>query len=106
MLFWEKIAENKIQEAAERGEFENLEGAGKPIDLEAYFKMPASVRAGYDLLYQNNVVPKPILLKKEIESLRAQRDSISDPSERHKLQKQIAEKTIQVDLLLMRNNRP
>ncbi|HUJ11976.1 MAG TPA: DUF1992 domain-containing protein [Verrucomicrobiae bacterium] len=29
------IAENRIREARERGEFDNLAGAGRPLDLDA-----------------------------------------------------------------------
>ena len=32
-----RIAERRIKEAMSRGEFENLPGAGKPLDLEDYF---------------------------------------------------------------------
>lgn len=43
MLF-DKIVESLIKEAMERGEFENLPGKGKPIDLTAYFDTPEEVR--------------------------------------------------------------
>jgi len=32
MLLFEMLAEQKIQEAIERGEFDELPGAGKPLD--------------------------------------------------------------------------
>lgn len=31
-----KIAEKKIREAMERGEFDNLSGSGRPLDLEEF----------------------------------------------------------------------
>ena len=32
----EKIIEERIQEAMANGEFDNLEGAGKPLNLDEY----------------------------------------------------------------------
>ena len=31
------VAENRIRDAIERGEFDNLEGAGQPLDLDACY---------------------------------------------------------------------
>jgi hypothetical protein len=42
---WERIAENKIREALQQGEFDNLPGAGKPVDLDDYFKQPEHLPA-------------------------------------------------------------
>lgn len=46
----EKIAEEKIQAAMENGEFDNLPGRGKPVDLREYFNAPAHLRAAFSLL--------------------------------------------------------
>ena len=34
MFGYQKIIEKKIKEAVEKGEFDNLPGKGKPLDLE------------------------------------------------------------------------
>ena len=39
-MSFDKIVESLIKEAQERGEFDNLPGKGKPIDLSAYFETP------------------------------------------------------------------
>ncbi|MGH9147546.1 MAG: DnaJ family domain-containing protein, partial [Vicinamibacterales bacterium] len=39
-----RIAENRIREAIDRGEFENLPGAGQPVNLEEYFSTPDDLR--------------------------------------------------------------
>jgi len=36
----DKIVEEAIRKAQERGEFDNLPGKGKPIDLSEYFETP------------------------------------------------------------------
>jgi len=56
-MAWERIAENKIREAIQDGEFDNLPGSGKPIDLDEYFKLPADLRVAYSLLKSANCVP-------------------------------------------------
>ena len=40
----DKIVEALIKEAQERGEFDNLRGKGKPIDLTSYFEAPEETR--------------------------------------------------------------
>ena len=57
-----KIIEEKIKEAMENGEFNNLPGKGKPLDLSEYFKAPPHLRMGYSLLKNANVVPAEIML--------------------------------------------
>ena len=40
----ESAIEQKIREAIARGEFDNLSGSGKPLDLDAYFNTPEDLR--------------------------------------------------------------
>lgn len=70
------IAERKIQEAMGDGAFENLEGAGKPLDLgENPFEDPSD-RLAHRLLKNNGFAPEWIEEAREIEAesrrLRAQ----------------------------------
>ena len=39
-MSFKKNADEKIKEAIAKGEFENLRGKGKPLDLDAYFATP------------------------------------------------------------------
>ena len=41
---FDKLVESMIKEAQKRGEFDNLPGKGKSIDLTAYFETPEEVR--------------------------------------------------------------
>jgi len=47
---YEKIVEQRIKEAMEKGEFENLPGKGKPIPLEDDSHVPEDLRLAYKLL--------------------------------------------------------
>jgi hypothetical protein len=62
------IAERKIREAIEDGAFDNLEGAGKPLDLsENPFEDPAD-RMAHRLLKNNGFAPDWIEEAREIEA--------------------------------------
>jgi uncharacterized membrane protein len=59
-----------IAEAMERGEFDNLEGAGKPLDLVENPFEPAGLHLIHKILKDNGFAPYWIELGKEIDSLR------------------------------------
>ena len=65
------IAERKIQDAIEEGLFDNLPGAGQPLDLSVNPFEPPGTGAINRLLKHNRVLPPWLLLEKEIEASRA-----------------------------------
>lgn len=97
--------EERIREAIERGEFDNLEGAGKPLNLDDYFNTPEDVRMGYSVLKSNKFVPEEIERLKEIGELKEKIKSLTDETERKKLTKILNEKMLAFDLLIERNRR-
>jgi DnaJ-like protein len=46
-MSWSHIVEKRIREAIAQGQFENLPGAGQPLNLEEYFSTPEEVRMAY-----------------------------------------------------------
>ena len=65
-----KIAEQRIREAMERGEFDNLPFHGKPIKLDDLVGVPEHLRMGYKILKNAGVLPEEMQLKKEMVSLK------------------------------------
>jgi len=65
-----KVAEAKIQESLENGEFENLPGMGLPLDLDSYFSCPSAIRAGFGVLKSAGAVPPEVSAMAEIALLR------------------------------------
>ncbi len=63
-----KSVEEQIQAAMARGEFDNLPGAGKPLDLSENPYTPEELRLGYKLLKDAGFAPLWITLQKEIEA--------------------------------------
>ena len=101
----EKHIDNMIQEAIARGEFDNLEGQGKPIDLDAYFATPEDVRMGYSVLKSNKFVPEEIDRLKEIGQLKEQLNACTDETEKAKIFKLLNERTLALSIILERNKR-
>jgi hypothetical protein len=63
---FEKIIEERIRRAQQRGEFENLEGAGKPLNLENNSHVAGELRQVYKILKNADCLPPEIEIKKEI----------------------------------------
>lgn len=104
-MFSESLIEEIIREAMEKGEFDNLPGKGKPLDLEAYFATPADVRLGYSVLKSAGCLPMEVELQKEIESLKARLAACDDQLQQQALSKEIAGKTLKLNLMLDSNQR-
>jgi DnaJ family protein C protein 28 len=63
---WESAVEKQIREAMERGEFDHLPGAGKPLDLDDNPFTPDDMRMAYKVLKDNHAAPDWIEQSKEI----------------------------------------
>jgi hypothetical protein len=96
---FDKLIEEKIREARENGEFDNLPGKGKPIDLTAYFATPEDLRLGHSLLKNANVIPQEMSLLKEIETLKEKIMKSINQTERERLRREIDDKTLKFNLL-------
>lgn len=100
----EKHIDKMIQAAIERGEFKDLEGEGKPLDLDAYFATPEDVRMGYSVLKSNNIVPEEVDRLKEIGELREKLKTCSD-EERPRIAKLLRDRELAFVMILERNKR-
>ena len=63
------IAERRIQEAMQRGEFDNLPGRGKPLVQEDLSGVPEELRMAYKVLKNAGCVPPEIELRNDVASL-------------------------------------
>src|SRR3989339_1974064 len=84
-----KIVEQRIKEAQERGEFDNLPGHGKPLDLEDDSHVPEDLRIAYKILKNADCLPPEVQEKKEIRQMEDLLASLPDEKERYKLIKKI-----------------
>jgi hypothetical protein len=95
-----KIAEQRIREALERGEFDHLPFHGKPIKLDDLAGVPAHLRMGYKILKNAGVLPEEMQLKKEMMSLKALLDACYDETERQMLQQKMNEKMLRYNMMM------
>lgn len=101
----ERAVEAIIKEAQERGEFDNLKGAGKPIDLTAYFETPEDVRNAYALLKGAGIVSAEVELLQEIAALKERLTTTYEEKDRSRLKKIINEKQLQFNVMMERQKR-
>ena len=94
------IAQNRINEAIENGEFDDLPGKGKPLNLDEYFNCPEADRAANSLLKNANAVPPEVELLKEIEQLENSLDHCSDPAIAAKLSQNLQAKRVSLNYLM------
>jgi hypothetical protein len=71
MHFLEIIAEQKLAEAAKAGEFDDLPGAGKPLDLDDDARIPEDLRVAYRILKNAGFVPPEVESLREMAGLQA-----------------------------------
>ncbi len=86
---YEKIVEQRIKEAMEKGEFDDLPGKGKPLPLEDDSHVPEDLRLAYKVLKNADCLPPELLEKKEILQMEDMLAKIPDEKERYKLIKKI-----------------
>ncbi len=64
---FDKIVEERIRRAQKKGEFENLAGSGKPLDLLDDQMVAEELRLTYKILKNADYLPPEIELKKAIQ---------------------------------------
>ena len=104
-MSFDKIIESIIQKAIARGEFENLPGRGKLIELTDYFNTPEDVRVAQSMLQNAGMVPVEIELLQEIAALKESLNSAKDETRSIGIRKLLEEKQLQFNLLLERRKR-
>ena len=77
-----KIAEQRIRNAMEQGEFDNLRGMGKPLQFEDETWIPEDLRSAYRILKNSGCIPPELELIKEVLSLRDLIDTIDEDTDR------------------------
>ena len=97
--------EQIIRDAMERGEFDNLVGEGKPIDLSAYFNTPEEMRLAYSMLKNAGILPQEAELLQEMAALKEKADKTKDATERGRLLKEIEQKRLEFNLIMERQKR-
>jgi hypothetical protein len=98
----EKLVSDRIEEAMSEGEFDNLPGEGKPLDLDWYFQLPEHLRLTCSVLRNAGLVPQEVELLREIGELRERLALTPDAGDKERVFAQINHKTLAFNLLIER----
>ena len=89
MWLIDQLAERHIRQAVQRGEFDALPGAGKPLALEAEPLVPEQLRAGYRLLKNAGYLPPEFEALREVRALAALLPRVQTPALRERTGKRL-----------------
>ena len=101
----DRLVDSQITRAIAEGEFENLPGKGKPLDLDWYFNLPEDLRLTYSVLKNANCAPEETQLIKDIAQLKTRLEATVTQDERAKIKRQIQQKTLGLSVIIERNQR-
>lgn len=97
------IADRRIREAIERGEFDNLSLKGQPIRPEDLSAVPAELRMGYKILKNAGCLPRELELRREILTLLDLLHVCQDDGERQILKKRLSLTSLHYNVLVEKN---
>ncbi len=86
---FEKIIEERIRQAQQKGEFKNLEGAGKPLIFENDDHVAGDLRLAYKILKNADCLPPEIEIKKEIQRTEDLLKGMQNTAEKYQILKKL-----------------
>lgn len=86
---WRKIAEERIREAIERGELEDLPGKGEPQKLDDDSHLPEELRMAYKVLKNAGYTPPELDVRKEMMQVEDLLANAPDEASRYKALKRL-----------------
>lgn len=98
MEFFYRIAERRIIEAIANGEFDNLEGKGKPIDFEDETWIPEDLRMAYRILKNAGCIPPELEFRNEVINMYSLMNTTDDDKERIKKLRELNFKLLKLNL--------
>ncbi len=99
MDFFGKIAENRILEAIEAGEFDDLEGEGRPLKFEDESHIPPELRMAYKILKNADCLPPELNLRQEIIRLQDLVAALPDEAEKLKQMRRLNFLIMKLDMM-------
>jgi len=102
MVDFSKLAEQRLREAAARGELDDLPGQGQPLPAETDRGVPAELRMAYKILKNHGLVPREVALLREIDTARQRVEAAADPAVRARELAQLEQLCLEYNLLKKR----
>jgi hypothetical protein len=86
---FEKIVEERIRRAQREGAFDELDGSGSPLELEADGHIAPDLRLAHKILKNADCLPPEIEMKKEIQRTEELLAGLPDTAEKHRILKKL-----------------
>jgi hypothetical protein len=83
----------------DRGDFDDLPGRGKPMQIEDDSGVPEDLRLAYKVLKNADCLPPELQLKKEIRQMEDLLESIPDEKEKYRQIKKINYKIMRLNIM-------
>jgi len=93
----EQMAEARIREARTQGEFDNLVGTGKPLQLDQEYQPDPSLRVAYRILKNAGFVPKEVAQRQQIGCIESLLQQVTDPVKRRPLMAELIRQLSSLD---------
>jgi hypothetical protein len=94
------IAEERIRKAYKDGEFDNLKGYGKPLELEDLSSIPEELRMAYKIMKNAGYTEEESSLHKEMMTIETLLKNCDDRVEKAELQKKLNEKLLPLNQIM------
>src|SRR3954451_1592622 len=102
MSIFARIAEAKIQEGIERGDFNCLPGRGRPLRPDDMSGVPPHLRMGYRVLRNAGVAPPEVELRREVYRLDREIAATRDPAALAELRRRRRDSDLSLAVMLER----
>ena len=86
---FEKLIEQRINDAKQKGAFDNLSGSGKPLNLQEDWSIPEDLRLAYKILKNADCIPPELEVRKEIKKTEELLESMEDTHEKYRTLKRL-----------------
>lgn len=96
------MAEQRIKQAINNGDFDHLPGKGKPLELEDLSAIPEELRVGYKILKNAAMVPEEVQLNKQMITLEELISCCDDQQQKEDYQHQLTEKKLRYNMIMDR----
>jgi hypothetical protein len=100
---FEKLAERRIRDAMEAGEFDRLPNAGQPINLDEYFSLPEHLRMAYSVLKSANCLPEEVHLLNDVARLESALAGHLEPPDHERLTRELRDARLRLEMALERH---
>jgi hypothetical protein len=100
MYAFEIVAERRIQEAIERGEFDNNPLSGKPLPSDGLDNVPSELRLAIKIMRNAGVLPEELELRKQNASINTLLRACSSDEEKEALRIKLNEKQLRYNMII------